>query len=315
MRPRARRSRTNDNSCQDAPGSGLPAVVRRGPRLTAGVVVAFLLAGGAQVGWAGAAAASVGPVTVGSLTAAASGHHGDHSKADPSPSLHPSPSSTQSPSASADPGPSASSDPSPSHDPSPKPDPTPTSDPSATPSPTATPSQTPSQTPSPTPSPQPSPKPSPKPSPSSQPRPRLTPDPTPVPGSPSAGSPSVVPAPTAASTTAAPSPTAVARALGAGRVTATSDPLARFRSPSAQPSRPRHQSPDASLVVAKTRQPTAASARPSPGDARAASSSAAVSNDGPFRWTPLYVGWAAATVVALIALAVGPGALDRWRRR
>ncbi|HET9828119.1 MAG TPA: hypothetical protein VFQ11_06395 [Nocardioidaceae bacterium] len=40
-----------------------------------------------------------------------------------------------------------------------------------------------------------------------------------------------------------------------------------------------------------------------------------MSNDGPFRWTPLYVGWAAATVVALIALAVGPGALDRWRRR
>jgi hypothetical protein len=314
MRPRARRSSTNDNPRQDAPGSGVPAVVRRGPRLAAGVVVAFLLAGGAQVGGAGAAEASVGPVTVGSLTAAASGHHrGDHPKADPSPSLDPSPSSTHSPSASADPSPSASSDPGPSHDPSPTPDPTPTSDPSATPSPTSTPSPKPSPTPSPEPSPKPSPEPSPKPGPSSEPSPSLTPDL--VPGSPSAGSPSVVPAPAGSSPTVAPSPTAVARALGAGRVTASSDPLARFRSPSAQPSRPRHQSPDASLVVAKTRQPTAASARPSPGDARAASSSAAISNDGPFRWTPLYVGWAAATVVALIALAVGPGALDRWRRR
>jgi hypothetical protein len=29
----------------------------------------------------------------------------------------------------------------------------------------------------------------------------------------------------------------------------------------------------------------------------------------------MYILWAAATVIALIALAAGPGVLDRWRRR
>jgi hypothetical protein len=30
-------------------------------------------------------------------------------------------------------------------------------------------------------------------------------------------------------------------------------------------------------------------------------------------WTPMYIGWAGATLIALILLAAGPGLRDRWR--